>query len=438
MKSKKSEKNKKKIFSILEKIIVIFNIVIVISILSYYGYRFIKYYKIENEVIISKSTIYDTVTLEKNVVSIGSGLYKENNLYTFIGDQVNNYVYYSGKMWRIINIDSDNCTLITDNNQTILAFGDNGSYNNSYIRKWLNKTEEKTGIFYDSLSAPDIYLNEGVWCADEVTNNDYSCNNKVNDYVGLITINEYNNAGGKNSYLNNNSYFWTINNSSNKAWYILNTGDINNKAYDVNNYYNYGVRPVIKLKSDVIVYSGAGTNEDPYIIENTHYNNLCNVNSGQYINYNNNIYRVVENNSSMAKIMLDGYVMENGVSKELSYKDMHDYINALDLKISDKLIESSFYNGNYTKDYQEIYDSKNDMKIGIPSIGDLYITDYKDYYLSNGIDSNSELEYIVLNEGQLYLEKKDNKKKIIILLNIKNDLAIESGTGTRKDPYVVR
>ena len=57
-------------------------------------------------------------------------------------------------MFRIISIDEEfNMNLILNDNITNLAFGSSNDYDDSYIKKWLNKTSDVySGIFETSFS----------------------------------------------------------------------------------------------------------------------------------------------------------------------------------------------------------------------------------------------------------------------------------------------
>ena len=92
--------------------------------------------------------------------------------------------------------------------------------------------------------------------------------------VGLITVDEAEMAGTKWSsnnskfYLYTGSYYWTMSPSNFNAstayeFHIGSYGDIISNS-DVHN--SYGVRPVISLKSSVIL-TGTGTMDDPYVVQ---------------------------------------------------------------------------------------------------------------------------------------------------------------------------
>lgn len=120
----------------------------------------------------------------------------------------------------------------------------------------------------------------------------YICSNAINDLfttttstfgnkaakypIGLITIDELMYAGLTSGYKNNlsyvyqNVYYWTMSPSYFYATYLsgaefsfYSTGNANDNW--VTN--RSGLRPVINLKSDVLISGGIGTLDNPYVIE---------------------------------------------------------------------------------------------------------------------------------------------------------------------------
>ena len=53
------------------------------------------------------SKLVDVVMKDNQVTSSGSGLYKQDSIYVFKGEFVNNYVQLDNNLWRIIDIDAD-------------------------------------------------------------------------------------------------------------------------------------------------------------------------------------------------------------------------------------------------------------------------------------------------------------------------------------------
>ena len=183
------------------------------------------------------------------------------------GNPNNNYIWYSGFLWRIMGINADGTLrLITEENVTAIPWGAEGTAENwddSYAKDWLNN------YFYPKLKGNNI-IKEVTWCSETTTSSSSArttCSNNLSTEtakVGLITIDEYNLAGGRSSYLNIGQYQYTM------------TPDI----YDYNawliyyaSYADYGdlllphaLRPVIVIKSDVEIISGTGTFSNPYVI----------------------------------------------------------------------------------------------------------------------------------------------------------------------------
>ena len=101
-------------------------------------------------------------------------------------------------------------------------------------------------------------------------------NNMLAYPVGLLTVDEAAFAGGKYSAMNKKYYlyigvsYWTMSPSSlymptagTHNFLVSSNGSISYTGV----IYNYGVRPVINLKSDILYKGGDGTKNNPYIIE---------------------------------------------------------------------------------------------------------------------------------------------------------------------------
>ena len=221
----------KKIGRILKNIFIILSILFILGCSIFYGYRLVKFYLIENPKIEGNESIYELVTLEKNIVNFGEGLYKEGKEFIFKGNVHNNYVKYSGRIWRIISTNEGNVKMITDEVQTSLVWGVKTDYENSLVKSWLNNEENNIKSFYESLKRPEVLVKNKT-CVDEFNENEVKCDVINEDKIGLLSIYEYNLAGAEKSYLNIDEYWWTSNVNSNKdAWYIYNEGNINNNVY---------------------------------------------------------------------------------------------------------------------------------------------------------------------------------------------------------------
>ena len=247
------------------------------------------------------------------------------------GNSNNNYIWYSGFLWRIMGINVDGSVrLITDENVTAIPYHENSSnWDGSYAKDWLNK------YFYPRLKENNI-IKESTWCSETTTSSSgvrVTCENNLSTqsaYVGLITIDEYNLAGADSSYLNIGQYQWTMTPySSYNAWGVLDTGDADGHLVAITN----GLRAVINVNSDVTITSGNGTlgetwssQSGPYILnEDKSVEITGKINeqatSGEYVMYAGRKYRVVDKDSNgNTKLILDGYYEEtSGTIYTMSY-----------------------------------------------------------------------------------------------------------------------
>lgn len=421
-----------------EKKFIFFNILTIFIICSIYSYKLIHYYRLEHkQSFLTTNNLYKTLK-NKPITYNNSGLYKIDNNYYYKGKVTDNYLYYSARLWRIISFNDNGIKLITEDTQTSMVWSTENNYKDSYIYNWLNITDkEHSGIFINSLNNYKNYLIKHSWCTDIVTKDNQTCNDTLNNYVGLISIEEYLKAGGIESYLNNNNYFWTINASENNIWYIFDKGGINDETNDDTGYHSYGVRPSIVLDINTPLYKGDGTKDNPYIIENDNSVILNHKSIGSYIKYNDNLFRIIEKNDDYIKLTL-AYHLEDS---KVNYNNINQYLNNVLLNKLEKnnLVKCPFYGGNYSKDnnydYKEIYNKKEYSYIGLPSVTELFITDDSDIWLNNY--NNNSLIYTTNTLGRLFLDNNDNLHYLKPSICINGNITILSGSGTNNDPYVL-
>ena len=178
------------------------------------------------------------------VVKIGDNLYnckprgkfRKDKLIPLVGDIVeidtkNNYIYYSGLIYRILYIDKDTLYVITDECVTNLKYGENNRYSDSEVKKWLE----------------EVYLNN--------PDNPYLKSNEVK----LLDKDTYGKIGEKESFVIDKD-FWVLDND--EALVITEDGMLTKTS----NYKDFlGVKPVIKLKGTNKYIKGDGAIDNPYI-----------------------------------------------------------------------------------------------------------------------------------------------------------------------------
>ncbi len=268
--------------------------------------------------------------------------YVEDEITYFSGtkDCINfNYVWYSGKLWRITAIYPDGTMkLITENNITLIAFNESGQVNfytdentTSYMYQWLNED------FYDTLYQPSNFIDTTKrWNATMPANTTISTkpleNNMVTANVGLLNSYEYYNSyrcigstactGSTRGtgYLNIGYFWWLLNPyNTSKVWsvYYGGNGDYDNPASA------FGVRPTIYLKSG-LEFTGVGTRDNPYKIVGDKdigkTNDLINTRlSGEYVKLvndeNEQVFRIIGVEDNKTKIIAMDYADNKGTRK---------------------------------------------------------------------------------------------------------------------------
>ena len=182
-----------------------------------------------------------------------------------------NYVWYSGKLWRITAIYPDGTMkMITDDAITTIVYGENVNFyiddsNKSWIYQWLNEDFLSTLYNYKN-----IIVTDASWNATNSNEADVSTKlpetTMVTAPVGLLNSYEYyksyQNVSNSNGYLNIGYYWWLLNPYSSSAiWSVYILGD----GYEFTNN-AHGVRPVITMQSGTMISGGSGTSNNPYAI----------------------------------------------------------------------------------------------------------------------------------------------------------------------------
>lgn len=441
--AKKKSKLKK------QNIIIFVNILILLIITCFYAYRLVHFYKIDHPKALKSLNLVDTITLKKNVTKIGDGLYKEDNNYLFKGTFVNNYLKYSGYLFRIVSVDENkNIKLITDDSLTNLAWGIDLDYDSSYVKSWLSGEKSNEGIFYSSLNNPLDYLVDTNFCTQIVNKNSKECKNNETSSVGLLSLVEYINAGGKKSFLNKDDYWWLSNPSKEGIWHVLKGGKIDDVSNLGKEYYSYGVRPVITIKGDISLISGDGTKDNPYIIENKTDNILKLKNVGDYIKYSDLNWRIIEKNNEYIRVALDGFIGDERIysnsatiystSNNIGYYLNTTFYNSLD---KTHTVTGNVYTNRYDStvdfDYLKIFDNEIKANVGMMQVGDLFMNDYDNYFLVSRTSTYVGTVYKVLNDNKLYADLPNNKANIRPTIFLDLESKINSGDGTKDNPYII-
>ncbi len=412
------------------------------------------------------------------------GLVKDSNnanKYYFKGtneEVANNFLWYGGHQWRILNFDVEEnyLTLITQQPltsiQPILGAAWNSvlEYENSFINSWLND------YFWNSLDTSvqsnilDTTYNIGIFYdEDEFT---------VTKKVGLMDWDYYKDFMGEmNSYLNIYDRWWLGNryNDNVNLVYAYKTG----AAYETEVDKSQGVRPLIRIKN-INITKGDGSLKNSFRSDYTS-SSTDNIQVGEYINLpylgednacgSDNLctFRVVSNDENGVKVILNGILPQKTMlSSNILDTDniIYTYLNSFANNLGDnyRIIEAKkFGNGSYEQgdSYKNSYTNFIQANIALPTIGEMFsgndidLNDPTDY-LGNFVDvdtvenHNVAKDYWMLNthgsnnhnfshdSGVIYYDSYDTDERgIRPVLYLKKNLNFVGGEGTAQNPYTL-
>ena len=210
------------------------------------------------------------IVKKQSFVDLTKGLVydEKENVYRYIGDVKDNYLEFSGNLFRIIEVDADyNIKAVSEKSFTYMYSGLEKGFNDSYLNEWLNELDsDNSGVFERNLYNTDPLFYTTV-CEDvisDVTNITCNKKNKENK-IGILSLYEYAKSGGKSGFLNNGEIFYLTNlNDKGSNYYVTSDGEISISELTTK---AFGVRPVITISGDTSLLSGKGTVNNPYKIE---------------------------------------------------------------------------------------------------------------------------------------------------------------------------
>ena len=406
---------------------------------------------------------------------------------TFItGTDPNNYIWYSGKLWRAVSIDpSDNSVkLVTQWNISSLPYNARGNtaFEGSYMEQWLNDTS--VDGFLGNLREPDKFIKtDSAWNATLTTaTTKPEKTTMITDAVGLLNVYEYKmsykNATYSTGYLNNWLDWWTLSpydTSSN-----VRRVDYNGRSSSTSSSTNAkGFRPSINLQSGVQIIDGDGTVDNPYRLQGDNDSPtgvlLSTRYSGEYISFGtgeNNLYRIVSHeNGTGTKITSAIPLKDSGSYKELAFGDTVTY--SKDNTIGTFLNGDYLTNGTYlTSDQVDMIEDNTTWYLGTIGDGTNYrLAKYQDATSGSLTTATTTAKVGLLRLGELMagqFDKYDNtitywpltsystsyvryvrydssnydrpttSKGFRPAMNLKSNVVITGGKGTKEEPFTIK
>lgn len=435
--SKKQTVKKKKRLKkgVLQYLFWFISIVFIIACCIFYGKRLIKYYKIYNPSTDGNSVVYmaNSILVDTPFVTSGSGAYRLSGNVIYRGIDVNNYVYYSNQLWRIVKIRSDNSIeLILDDYINIMPWNSKyTTYLKSDIYDYLNNHYIKS-LNKDMLTTTSV-------CLDDIKSTSSLTCDSVNyeNYVTLLDISSY-----LNSIVDNSTF---ISKDSNKMW-LLSTNSNEKQIWhtsgssvaysDANN--NYLIKPVVTLASTNILEKGTGTKEDPYIVKDE----STDIKIGSYVKLEDDMWRVYDITNDVYKLESTKLLGSNNIfdSKSNIYnpqsnKSLANYLNNTyynSLSYKDLLVKTDWNIGEYKDSYKDVSNEAVSAYVGILNIADIkFDSSLINYYLSTPVDGKLYMYNSVLAKSRV-----NSSRPIRPTIAIDKNSKLK-GNGTNENPFTV-
>ena len=410
---------------------------------------------------------------------------------TFItGEDPNNYIWYSGKLWRAVSVNNDAKTtkLVTQWNISAITYNPSNQTNfeGSYMEDWLNDTS--VDGFLGNLRDPEKFIvTDAVW---DATMDDRELGSitrpngttVVTNAVGLLNMYEYqssyNGTTYRSGYLNNGLYWWTLTPNSSS-----NVRNVNNNGYASDSYPTgaRGVRPSINLKSNVKIVDGDGTVDNPYRLNGDNDTELSGTPlssrySGEYIRFGsgeNNLYRIVSHENGKGTKIVSAEPLKRSGTFITSAFDSNRSVN-----YSRSTTIGTFLNGDYLTSYVDstysnMIEDNTNWYLGTVGSGTSYkLAKYTDINMSNTTSSTNAAKVGLLRLGELMAGQFDrysnninywlitpystsgvrnaynngnaniynptNANGVRPSLNLKSNVQIVNGDGTLNSPFQIQ
>ena len=423
---------------------------------------------------------------ETIIAGLTSGSTFDDGTDTFItGEDPNNYIWYSGKLWRAVSVNNEAKTtkLVTQWNISAINYSSGSTdFAGSYMEEWLNDTSVD-GFLGNLRDYEKFIVTDSKWNATmdatelgSITRPSDS-GTIVTDAVGLLNMYEYqsSNNGGTNGYLNNGLIWWTLTPySTSSVRYVYSDGgaSFNTSASA------YGVRPSINLKSSVKIVDGDGTIDNPYRLNEDNDTDLSgtllsNRYSGEYIKFGNdenNLYRIVSHENGTGTKIVSAEPLKNSgefITMNFGSNTVFSSTNTI----------GTFLNGDYLDNYVDssyssMIEDSTTWYLGTVGSGTSYkLAKYADTNMSSTTTSTTEAKVGLLRLGELMssqFDRKDNNASYWILtpygpnhvrlirgngcgdyyivstvygirpsMNLKQNVVITSGDGTKENPFTI-
>ena len=381
--------------------------------------------------------------------------------------------------------------MITDDVLTTISYGSDINFytdanNSSWIYQWLNED------FLDTLyNYENIIVTNSVWNATNSNGSEVNIKlpetTLVTASVGLLNSYEYyksyQNTSYGSGYLNIEYDWWLLNPyNSSYVWDVYFNGNAGNSRPSSG---TYGARPSINLQSGITISGGSGTSSDPYTISGDKEEAVANTTllntrtSGEYVNFDGELYRIVgiENNTTKINKMdcvkdesnavikksfssSSSYVLYGGTGKTYWAGYLNNtWYNSISANYKNMLVDGTYYLGttedNYkgaiclaasntetTKDCEKITTIWTG-KVGLPRYGEMFASQQGSGYSSSASIwlitpySSSNVWYVYIAGSASSYIPTSSTYGARPSINLSSSVKIISGTGTKTNPFEI-
>ena len=395
----------------------------------------------------------------------------ETNYYN--GDEVKNFVQFSGMLWRIVNVNPDHSVrLVLANSSSNVIFGVEEKFTDSNVYHWLND------YFYPHLKNSEKYIVKNAsWCSNHTI---YSledipteCNGEtLESPVGLLSIRDLVLSDGniRGSYLNTGQVYWLMDRVNSE---MINIADsMETKGFTAWSARAYGaVRPVITLNTDVYIMSGSGEFTDPYKLNDYEYakenEQIKDRLDGEYFSYSGYLFRKIDTDKDGNVKMIMSSNMKNPETREefsIEYADSiterkfdpntpgnvgHTLNEELLLHLSDQSIINHEYEIpeiDIEQPFNQWKKTKVKSMLSLPASYDLFSTYYalggtkESNFLLLDYSPNNDITFVNTGNGLAFTMDQNvfGENTVKVVLYLKGNLKIASGRGTYSSPYYIK
>ena len=418
-----------------------------------------------------------------------------------------NYVWYSGKLWRITAINKDGTMkMITDDPITAISYNPDGdvnfydvskkdytTYTGSYMYQFLNEDFLDTLYNYQNIIVEDSTWNITTSSSKNTKLPETTLINSStigkNTPVGLLNSYEYylsyKNTSDSSGYLYNGYFWWLLNPySSSDVWDVHSHGNLHNNVPS----YAHTARPSINLKSNIQLSGGSGTKDDPYTISGdkeqpTINTTLLNKRTiGEYVVFDEDgdtstkeLYRIVGIEDGKTKLNKNDYIKSGTTTLTKKFSTNTTYGSGTSDDYWDYYLNNTWYNSLANKDmlesssyyikqvsdgtsyknslcntYNTIETTKSCTKttsmwtglVGLPRYGEMFASQQGNGYNSSSdmwliTPKGSSLVWDVRSSGYLNHNDLSYARTARPSINLKSNIVITGGSGTKSDPFTI-